>query len=328
MKRAVNRFLDQATGHMLVRTTNLDGLKRKSADLTKQLERQLKAGAKSNQKELAATRAELQSVRTRFDQATAALEKQVKRIETLTKPKPAAAPQLPADYDNAFKEIWPKVKERTMNTHEKLNFVYSAVRYVEAHGIPGAIVECGVWRGGSMLTVAHTLEQLGVDNRDLYLFDTFSGMTEPSDRDVHVWAKKSATEIVTSGDKTAAKMFIPASLDDVRAGFDDLSYPADRIHYIEGPVEETIPEHAPDQIAILRLDTDWYESTKHELDHLYSRLAPGGVLIIDDYGSWQGSRDATDEFLTVTGEPLLLTRISRTRAAVKPGLASQVSWAR
>jgi hypothetical protein len=87
-------------------------------------------------------------------------------------------------------------------------------------------------------------------------------------------------------------------------------------------VEDTVPEHAPEVIAILRLDTDWYESTKHELVHLYSRLAPGGVLIIDDYGTWHGAKEATDEFLEATGEPLLLTRVARAAVAVKPGLRS------
>ena len=70
---------------------------------------------------------------------------------------------------------------------------------------------------------------------------------------------------------------------------------------MEGKVEDTIPGEAPEEIAVLRLDTDWYESTKHELEHLYRRLAPGGVLIIDDYGTWEGSKDATDEFLAETG---------------------------
>jgi O-methyltransferase len=83
-----------------------------------------------------------------------------------------------------------------------------------------------------------------------------------------------------------------------------------------------VPQHAPDGIAILRLDTDWYASTKHELTHLYKRLAPGWVLIIDDYGTWHGSKEATDEFLDETGEALLLTRVSRAAVAVKPGLQS------
>jgi hypothetical protein len=103
-----------------------------------------------------------------------------------------------------------------------------------------------------------------------------------------------------------------------------VAYPPERVHLVEGAVEETVPISAPEVISVLRLDTDWYASTKHELVHLYPLLSPGGVLILDDYGTWQGSREATDEFLSETGEPLLLTRVNRSRITVKPGLRSVV----
>ena len=95
-------------------------------------------------------------------------------------------------------------------------------------------------------------------------------------------------------------------------------YPSERVHYVKGRVEETIPARAPAEISILRLDTDWYESTKHELDHLYPRLSPGGVVLFDDYGYWEGAREAVDEFLDATGERLLLHRMASGRLAVKP----------
>jgi hypothetical protein len=85
-----------------------------------------------------------------------------------------------------------------------------------------------------------------------------------------------------------------------------------------GKVEDTIPADAPERIALLRLDTDWYESTRHELEHLYARVPPGGVLIFDDYSTWQGARKAVDEFVAQTGEPLLLVPIAAGRIAVKP----------
>jgi O-methyltransferase len=95
-------------------------------------------------------------------------------------------------------------------------------------------------------------------------------------------------------------------------------YPPERVHLIPGLVEDTVPAQAPTQIAILRLDTDWYASTKHELQTLYPRLSPGGVLLIDDYGYWLGSRQAVDEYLAETGARLLLLRIDEGRIAVKP----------
>jgi hypothetical protein len=104
----------------------------------------------------------------------------------------------------------------------------------------------------------------------------------------------------------------------VQEGFAKVPYPAEKVHFVKGLVEQTIPEAAPEQISILRLDTDWYESTRHELEHLYPRLSPGGVLLLDDYGFWKGARQAVDEFLEATGERLLLTRMASGRMAVKP----------
>ena len=99
-----------------------------------------------------------------------------------------------------------------------------------------------------------------------------------------------------------------------------MGYPAERIHFVQGKVEETIPRVLPERIALLRLDTDWYESTRHELIHLYPKLCAGGVLVLDDYGHWQGSRKAVDEWMAQTGTRMLLNRVDYTgRIAVKVG---------
>jgi hypothetical protein len=173
-----------------------------------------------------------------------------------------------------------------------------------------------VWRGGSMQAVARTLLESGEASRDLYLFDTFEGMTKPTKHDVRHDGQSAAEMLKTKGRRSRA--WAVASLDDVKRGFADVPYPSDKIHYVKGPVEKTIPGALPDTIAILRLDTDWYESTRHELAHAYERLSPGGILIVDDYGHWGGSRKAVDEFLDQLDEPLLLNRLSQGRIAVKP----------
>jgi hypothetical protein len=151
-------------------------------------------------------------------------------------------------------------------------------------------------------------------------------MTAPTERDIRISEGKHADEFLAATGPGPMAWARPgrfvATLDDVQEGFAALDYPQDRLHFVPGKVEDTVPQHAPDGISILRLDTDWYESTKHELTHLYKRLAPGGVLIIDDYGTWHGSKEATDEFLDETGEALLLTRVAQSRIAVKPGLQS------
>jgi O-methyltransferase len=270
----------------------------------------------------------LTQLRAQAEVAQAARRKAGRRA---TRPEPAKDEakaanrrKFPADVGKEFPEIWNLVKHRTMTGREKGFYLHQAVRYITAHQIPGAIVECGVWRGGSMLNVAHTLARLGATDRELFLFDTFSGMSEPTERDVHL-GRRTAAATLLERQPRHSQTWARASLEDVQDGFTSVDYPRERLHFVQGKVEDTIPERAPEQIAILRLDTDWYESTRHELTHLYPRLAPGGVLIIDDYGTWKGSKDATDEFLAETGEPLLFVRTGRGRAAVKPGLTSRVN---
>ncbi|CAN5525847.1 hypothetical protein BH18ACT8_BH18ACT8_10800 [soil metagenome] len=240
-------------------------------------------------------------------------------VETAPKPAPeVGTPRaLPAHYDDAAKAVIKRVKPRTMTGHQKLFGLVLATRYLAKHDIPGDFVECGVWRGGSMQAVALTLLEVGVKDRDLHLFDTFEGMPPPTEKDVRHDGIPAAHLLETQDQSSA--VWAVATLDDVQAGMADIEYPAERIHFHQGLVEHTIPDQAPERIAMLRLDTDWYESTRHELEHLYSRLSPGGVLIIDDYGHWEGSRRAVEEFLTHTGAPLLLLPTSTGRMAVKPG---------
>ncbi|MFD9760698.1 TylF/MycF/NovP-related O-methyltransferase [[Kitasatospora] papulosa] len=233
-----------------------------------------------------------------------------------TKPAAAKTPALPADYDDEAKDIIRAVKPYTMTSPERLNAFVLATRHIVRHGIPGDIVECGVWRGGSMQACAKTLLSLGETDRDLYLFDTYEGMTPPTAEDLRRDGRP-ARELLDAQGKDRP-IWAVASLEDVQAGFERVPYPKDRVHYVRGKVEDTLPERAPEQISILRLDTDWYASTKHELHHLYGRLVSGGVLLIDDYGYWQGSRQAVDEFLEETGEQLLLLRMDEGRIAVKP----------
>ncbi|MFF1394143.1 TylF/MycF/NovP-related O-methyltransferase [Streptomyces sp. NPDC058287] len=235
------------------------------------------------------------------------------------KPKPTPKPKglvLPEDYDDEVKDIIRAVKPYTMTSPERLNAFILATRHIVKHDIPGDIVECGVWRGGSMQACAKALLAQGDTERDLYLFDTYEGMTPPTEQDLRRDGK-SAEELLAAQGKDRP-IWAVATLDDVKSGFRSVPYPEDRLHFVRGKVEDTVPRQAPEQISILRLDTDWYASTKHELDHLYDRLVPGGVLLIDDYGYWQGSRQAVDEFLEKTGERLLLLRMDEGRIAVKP----------
>jgi O-methyltransferase len=242
------------------------------------------------------------------------------RVAPRARPAPGAAAKhrkrgLPKHYDEEARQIIRAVKPRTMTAPEKLFGLILATRYIVDRQIPGAIIECGVWRGGSMQAVARTLLARGVSDRDLHLYDTFEGMPEPSERDRR-HGGKAAVELLEND--RSGKVRASASLEDVQVGMTETGYPRERLHFHPGMVEDTIPEHSPERIALLRLDTDWYASTRHELEHLYDRLEPGGVLILDDYGYWEGARQAVDEFLERTGERLLLLPIASGRIAVKP----------
>ena len=216
-------------------------------------------------------------------------------------------------------QIIRQVKPFTMTSPERIFGLIAAVRYVINNKIPGAIVECGVWKGGSMMAVAQSLLSLKVSDRDLYLFDTFAGMTAPSGKDGSAFERKTTKESfeeMRAADGTCQWCF--SSLEETRANLGTIGYPAEKIHFVKGPVEETLPKNAPEQIALLRLDTDFYESSKHEMIHLFPRLVSGGPLILDDYGHWEGQRLAVDEYLAENKIPLLLNRLDYTgRIGVK-----------
>jgi Macrocin-O-methyltransferase (TylF). len=226
-------------------------------------------------------------------------------------------PKFRRFHDEAARATMRASKPWTMTSYDRLFALIVAVRYVEANRIDGDIVECGVWRGGSMQAIARTLLEVGCDDRELHLFDTFEGMPPPSDADRRISGGPTAKEMLEAQPRTGL-VWAVAGLEDVKAGMAKTAYPTERIHYHQGRVQDTIPGDAPERIALLRLDTDWYESTRHELEHLYDRLSPGGVLIIDDYDYWEGSRKAVDEFIAATNARLLLVPIDTGRIAVKP----------
>ena len=233
--------------------------------------------------------------------------------EAIRKPE-----ELPADFDESDKSLVRTVRPFTMTTPERLFALRKSVEYVVKHNLPGDIVECGVWRGGSMMAVAFTLMELRTE-RTLHLFDTFEGMPPPSDQDVTFSGQSASKMMETQPDKESAQIWAYSSLDEVKQNFQSTGYPEHLVQFHKGLVEDTIPGDAPPTISLLRLDTDWYESTRHELIHLYPRLVSGGVLIIDDYGHWEGARKAVDEFLAENQLRILLNRIDYTgRIAIKP----------
>ena len=219
--------------------------------------------------------------------------------------------------DKEFQDLYSKVGTRkskyTLTSMERCYSLYKAIQYITKGNILGDIVECGVWRGGSAMLAALTLIKSQQTHRKIYLYDTYEGMPEPTDKDIDIhgvpyrllWKKE--------------KEFLSVSLDEVKKNIFSTGYPKENIIFVKGMVQDTIPNTVPKQIALLRLDTDLYESTYHELFHLYPKTTSQGVIIIDDYGHFQGSQEATEKYLSQNPQKVLLHRIDYScRVWIKP----------
>jgi O-methyltransferase len=214
--------------------------------------------------------------------------------------------QIPWDADEFARATIEETRPYTLTPPDRIMGLINAVRYVAQAGIEGDIAECGVWRGGSMMIAARTLLDEGDTSRVLHLYDTFEYMPPAEDRDID-FNGRAAKEYYPKLVGLPEYAFLP--LEDVQAALEATGYPADQLRLIKGLVEDTLPEHAPEKLALLRLDTDLYRSTKHELECLFPRIVEGGVLIIDDYGHFWGARDAVDEYFAERGIRILLNRM-------------------
>jgi O-methyltransferase len=227
-----------------------------------------------------------------------------------------------ADFSDDERAIHTASQQNLCGSPEAVVTLIRAVDRVIKQNIPGALVECGVYMGGNIEVMIRALQRHGVTDRDIYLYDTFAGMPKPEERDDEVLGGMAISTWEahrTEGDGDKGSNWMKAGVELVRQRIEPLGYPDKRLHFVKGLVEDTIPATMPAEIAILRLDTDFYSSTKHELQHLYPRLSPGGILIIDDYGAFPGSRTATDEYAAEHGLDWFLHRVdAHVRLVVKP----------
>lgn len=215
--------------------------------------------------------------------------------------------------DSTFMDLFEQVKPYTMTSVEALFALYTAVNYVLERQIPGDFVECGVWRGGSSLLVALILKLRNISDCKLYLYDTFTGMPTPTEFDIDKYGRSGFEMMEEYGDDIG---WCYASLEDVQKVFFSHNFEFE-IEFVQGDVMETLSATRPNSISLLRLDTDWYESTALEFELLYPTLSPGGVLIIDDYGVWAGSRKATDDYFSKVPRPMLARIDKEVRMGVK-----------
>lgn len=224
--------------------------------------------------------------------------------------------------DAFFEDAFEKVRAHSITstvTPLPLYTLYKSIEHIVRNNIPGDIAECGVWNGGSMLLAALSLMHFGDTSRRLYLYDTFAGMPKPDAELDTNWNGESALETWESYQAGGKPWGFGGTVEMVRAVMRQSGYPDDQMIFVQGMVEDTIPATKPDQLALLRLDTDLYASTYHELVHLYPTVASGGIIILDDYGYFQGARLATDRYIAENNLPLFLARIDLSvRVTVKP----------
>jgi O-methyltransferase len=230
-------------------------------------------------------------------------------------------PRLGYDLEEAAVAAIEKIRPYTMLPAERLITLYQQAAHCEKTGLAGDFVECGVWKGGSVALMALANLQQGASRRDLHLFDAFTDICEPDQavdgeraiREVKAWGK---------GGGVGGKLAPVSGFYDSMGGAGTLEgnkelmekvvgYPAKRLHYHVGWFQDTLPKDAPAirEIAILRLDGDWYASTKVCLEHLYDKVVPGGFVIVDDYGAYDGCRKAVDEFRAARGVSAYLHHI-------------------
>ena len=220
--------------------------------------------------------------------------------------------KYPYDIDNKHIKLFEELEYATATTIERVDALLNAVDYLERNKIEGDFVECGVWKGGSCMAMAKKLLKNDSNKRKIWLFDTFEGMTEPDENDIEVETGIKGKELLVNASRNSEKynMWAYAPLNEVKNNMIKTGYPIDNIKYIIGKVEDTLKgDDIPEKVSLLRLDTDWYESTKIELEILFPRLVKGGVLIIDDYGHFEGARKAVDEYFSQLSDNYFMHRI-------------------
>ena len=203
------------------------------------------------------------------------------------------------------------VKPYTMTSLERVVSLIRATNYIIDKGIKGDFVECGVWRGGSSMIIAKILFDRAITDRKLLLYDTFEGMVEPADID-KTYDGVLARKLLNEEPKEQSVVWAYSPLDEVKANIAKTGLNPNQIKFIKGDVSETLLDNAPEEISLLRLDTDWYESTKLELEMLFPSVTKNGLIIIDDYGHWEGCKKAVDEYINKLEEPYFFNRIDYT----------------
>jgi hypothetical protein len=180
-----------------------------------------------------------------------------------------------------------------MTSNARIVELYNSLEHIRINKIEGDFVECGVWKGGNILGIMEYLNFHKMTNRNVWLYDTFQGMTQPEDIDVDLYERKASNIL--------EEVMCYENLENVKKTLSLSNFPKDNVKYVAGDVSETLDfiYNLPEKISLLRLDTDWYKSTLKELSVLYPKVTKNGVLIVDDYGHWKGSKKAVHEYFNI-----------------------------
>lgn len=230
-------------------------------------------------------------------------------------PLSATHKRFPVEMSESDQAAFRQVREKRLSTssEERLFATIMACRHVVEHDIAGDFVECGVWRGGNSILAAEVFRNLN-SNKRVWLFDTFTGMTQPTAVDINYRGEQAQEKLRSAGGN-----WCYSPIEEVQSNFAAVGLLGPQVKFIKGDVAQTLmqTENLPESIAVLRLDTDWYESTRVELETLYPRVTRGGILIVDDYGHWGGARKAVDEYFSQRDRPFLLYIDQTARIGVK-----------
>jgi hypothetical protein len=221
------------------------------------------------------------------------------------------------DLEENDRELIARILNRgfSMCSFEDLAFTAQSVRWVIKNSVPGDIVECGTGKGGHAILAAGIIRDLGSDKK-IFIFDTFTGMTTPGPTDFRLWDGQLAETVFESNKNMAQDpetfgSWLKHTRHEVETNFDIFGLGVDNVVFVQGDVAETlrVPSNIPAAVSFLRLDTDWEDSTKTELEELFPRLVCGGVLVVDDYLYWHGQQKAVDDYFAARGARPLLARV-------------------
>jgi len=233
---------------------------------------------------------------------------------------------LDIDNNELFNSIIKKFDNKILRKENYGNLVslfttFECINYIVKKNLLGDIIESGVANGRQVCLILETLKYYNKKNFNVYLYDTFQGMVEPGKYDYKTWEKDNSESIKKynkSLNENKVSSWQNYSLEEVKKNISLTEYPENKINYVIGDVTLTIPKNKHETISFLRLDTDFYESTKVELDYLFSKVIKGGVIILDDYGAFTGVKKATDEFFDSHNlSPLLIRTSFKERVFIK-----------